>query len=79
MKNQSLETNEKLERIESNALENMDEIMPLEETVESNEIPESVIAPNIEMSSCTCSGGCGSNYSYGGCTCSGNCGSNYHK
>jgi len=79
MSNQTFESNEKLEKIEANALENTEEVTPLEETSESIETHESVNEPNIEMSNCICSGGCGSNYSYGGCTCSGNCGSNYHK
>ena len=79
MNNQSLESNEKLERIEAHALENMENVIPLEESVDYTETPESVNEPIIEMSTCTCSGGCGSNYSYGGCTCSGSCGSNYHK
>ena len=79
MNSQTLESNEKLERIEANALENMDEVVPIEETRELTEVPESVNEPIIEMSVCTCSGGCGSNYSYGGCACSGSCGSNYHK
>lgn len=79
MNNQTLESNEKLEQIEANALESTEEVFPLEENVEHTAPPESVNEPIIEMSTCTCSGGCGSNYSFGGCTCSGNCGSNYHK
>ena len=79
MNNQTLESNEKLEQIEANALENTEEVSPLEVNVEHTDTPESVNEPIIEMSTCTCSGGCGSNYSFGGCTCSGNCGSNYHK
>ena len=79
MNNQTLESNEKLEQIEANALENTEEVSPLEVKVEHTDAPESVNEPIIEMSTCTCSGGCGSNYSFGGCTCSGNCGSNYHK
>lgn len=79
MNNQSLESNEKLESIEAHALENTENVTPLEESAEYTETPESVNEPIIEMSTCTCSGGCGSNYSYGGCTCSGSCGSNYHK
>ena len=79
MNNQSLESIEKLESIEAHALENMEIITPLEESAEYTETPESVNEPIIEMSTCTCSGGCGSNYSHGGCTCSGSCGSNYHK
>lgn len=79
MKTEFLESNEKLEQIEANALEGTDEVTPLEGNAESFEISESVNEPSIEMSTCTCSGGCGSNYSHGNCTCSGNCGSNYHK
>lgn len=79
MSKEVLESNEKLENIEANALESTDEVTPLEENADYAETPESVNEPNIEMSTCTCTGGCGSNYSYGTCTCSGNCGSNYHK
>lgn len=79
MNNQSLELNEKLENIEAHALENTENVTPLEESAEYTETSENVNEPIIEMSTCTCSGGCGSNYSYGGCTCSGSCGSNYHK
>ena len=79
MNNEALEANEKLENIEANALESTDEVKPLVENTDYSETPESVNEPNIEMSTCTCSGGCGSNYSYGTCSCSGNCGSNYHK
>lgn len=79
MSKEVLESNEKLESIEANALESTDEVTPLEDNEDYAEAPESVNEPNIEMSTCTCTGGCGSNYSYGTCTCSGNCGSNYHK
>ena len=79
MSKELLESNEKLEQIEANAVEGIDEVSPLEGDAESLETPESVSEPNIEMSTCTCSGGCGSNYSFDSCTCSGNCGSNYHK
>jgi len=79
MSKEVLESNEKLESIEANALESTDEVTPLEDNADYAEAPESVNEPNIEMSTCTCTGGCGSNYSYGTCTCSGNCGSNYHK
>ena len=79
MNNEALEANEKLENIEANALESTDEVKPLVENTDYSETPESANEPNIEMSTCTCSGGCGSNYSYGTCSCSGNCGSNYHK
>ena len=74
-----LESNEKLEQIEANALESTEEVTPLEDYTWDVETPESVNEPNMEMSTCTCTGGCGSNYSFGNCTCSGNCGSNYHK
>jgi len=79
MSKEVLESNEKLESIEANALESTDEVTPLEDNADYAETPKSVNEPNIEMSTCTCTGGCGSNYSYGTCTCSGNCGSNYHK
>lgn len=79
MSKEMLESNEKLEKIEANALENTDEVAPLENNSEFVETPESVNEPNMEMSTCICSGGCGSNYSTGSCICSGNCGSNYHK
>lgn len=79
MNNENLEANEKLEQIEASALEGTEEVSPLEGTQESMEIPEDLSEPTMEMSICSCTGGCGSNYSFGGCTCSGNCGSNYHK
>ena len=71
MENEMLETNEKLEQIEANALENTDE---------SVEPTESVNEPSMEMSNCMCMGSCGSNYSVStNCMCMGSCGSNYHK
>lgn len=80
MENEMLETNEKLEQIEANALENTDEVTPLENTNESVEPTEGVYEPSMEMSNCVCTGGCGSNYSISsGCVCTGGCGSNYHK
>ncbi len=79
MSEEILESNEKLEKIEANALESTEEVTPLEGNFNDIEIPESVNEPMIEMSTCQCSGGCGSNYSFGNCICSGNCGSNYHK
>lgn len=78
-----LEFNEKIEKIESSALEeSMEEISPLINATELEDIsntPDPVSFEGAEMSTCTCTGGCGSNYSYGGCTCTGSCGSNYHK
>lgn len=75
-----LETNEKLEQIEANALDDTTEVTPLENTNESIESTECVNEPSMEMSYCTCTGGCGSNYSISsGCVCTGGCGSNYHK
>lgn len=78
-----LEFNEKLEKIESSVLnENLEDISPLvENTIECQEItpPESVNSENVEMSDCSCLGGCGSNYRYDGCSCLGNCGANYRK
>ena len=79
MSKEVLDSNEKLEEIEAKALESTEELTPLEENPRDMETPESVNEPIIEMSNCQCSGGCGSNYSFGNCICSGNCGSNYHK
>lgn len=80
MNQENLETNEKLEKIEADALENTNEVSPLENNNEVVDATEDITEPNIEMSSCTCLGSCGSNYSMtSGCTCLGNCGSNYHK
>ena len=74
------EANEKLEQIEANALEDTNEVSPLESKNEIVDATESSVEPSIEMSRCSCTGSCGSNYSItSGCTCSGNCGSNYHK
>ena len=42
MNNQTLESNEKLEQIEANALENTEEVSPLEVKVEHTDTPESV-------------------------------------
>ena len=78
--NQELsETNEKLEKIEANALEDTNEVSPLEQQGEVVDATENTFEQNIELSTCTCSGCCGSNYSYGTCMCSGSCGSSYHK
>lgn len=79
MSKEVLESNERLEKIEIDALESTEEVTPLEGTPKDMETPESVNEPIIEMSNCPCSGSCGSNYSFGDCICSGNCGSNYHK
>lgn len=79
MSQEKLEANEKLEQIEVEALENTNEVAPLEENQETVECSETFGEPDMEMSTCPCTGGCGSNYSTGGCQCSGNCGSNYHK
>lgn len=79
MSKEILESNEKLEEIEANALESTEEVTPLNGDLTDMETPENVSEPIIEMSDCQCSGGCGSNYSFGDCICSGNCGSNYHK
>ena len=79
MSQEKLEINEKLEQIEAEALENTNEVLPLEENIETVECAENFGEPDMEMSICSCTGGCGSNYSTGSCTCSGNCGANYHK
>lgn len=74
------EINEKIEELEEKVLERTDDITPLEECSETEEnVLEFFEEPNVELSTCRCTGGCGSNYSYGHCRCSGSCGSNYHK
>lgn len=76
------EIGEKLEKIEVEALEDTNEISPLEST---NEVIDGVenfieIEEAVELSRCPCSGGCGSNFSMSGsCSCTGSCGSNYRK
>lgn len=47
MRNEILETNEKLEQIEANALEHTDEVTPLENTNESVETTERVNEPSM--------------------------------
>lgn len=79
MTDETMESNEKLEQIEQNALEDTGEISPLEDSGEILDNPESIDEPSMEMSTCSCTGNCGSNYSYGNCACTGGCGSNYHK
>ena len=77
MKN-TLETLGKLEKLELSAMENIEEVTPLENS-EDLEIPQEVSFTGIEYSSCSCSSGCGSNYNRGDCSCSSGCGSNYNK
>lgn len=80
MKQELLETNEKLEKIEVEALQDTSEVTPLESTDEVIDSIENTIEDDVEFSRCPCSGGCGSNYSISGsCPCSGSCGSNYRK
>lgn len=71
-------TFEKLEQIESSAMEDTKELSPLE-SVENNELqPELLSEYNISFEGrCRCSGDCGgSTFSRNGeCRCSGNCGS----
>ena len=79
-----LEFNEKIEKIESSAInEDMEDITPLQEgdsEAYEIEVPESVNAEVIETSNCSCLGACGSNYRFdGNCSCLGSCGSNYRK
>ena len=89
MNNENFEAIEKLESIEASAIKDVNEVTPLEcgqeqaEVIinqeEINKNMESV-CKSVEMSGCSCSGSCGSNYSMtGSCSCSGSCGSNYHK
>lgn len=78
--NTNLENSEKLEKIEASALEENNEITPIEQNERLEESVELVNEPQMEMSTCTCMGGCGSNFSVtNDCTCMGGCGSNYRK
>lgn len=80
MGNENLETTEKLEKIEDSALENTQEVAPIAESKETTTMELQVQEPLIEMSTCTCTGGCGGSYSTGNCICTGNCGNaTYHK
>lgn len=80
MGNENLEKNEKLEQIEASALENNQEVSPIEEPKETTATDFEVQEPLIEMSTCHCTGGCGGSYSTGNCVCTGNCGGGtYHK
>lgn len=83
MSNEYLENLEKLEQIEASAIENCNEVTPLEGDITPSDVsleqsPE--INHSVEMSGCLCTGGCGSNYNMtSDCTCTGGCGSSYHK
>lgn len=80
MNQENLETSEMLEKIETEALENTNEVAPLEIGEQVVDAVEKSEASGVEFSSCPCMGGCGSNYSVvSGCPCMGSCGSNYHK
>ena len=79
MSNEKLELNEKLEQIEAAALENIDEVAPIESNEEKIETLESVAEPQVEMSTCICTNSCGNNYSRGDCICTNNCGNNYSR
>lgn len=79
MSNEKFELNEKLEQLETAALENVDEVAPIESNEEKLETSECVEEPQVEMSTCTCMNSCGSNYSRGDCVCMNNCGNNYSK
>lgn len=79
MSNEKLELNEKLEQIEAAALENIDEVAPIESNEEKIETSDCVEEPQVEMSTCICTNSCGNNYSRGGCICSNNCGNNYSR
>ena len=76
----NLELNEKIEKIEQSIIDDCEDISPLKSDGELNlDCVESVNSEGIEMSTCPCTGGCGSNFSTGNCPCTGNCGSNFHK
>lgn len=78
--NMNFEDFEKLEQIEASALEEYSGVTPLEQNESIIETSGFVEEPQMEMSSCICMGGCGSNYSISNsCACMGGCGSNYHK
>lgn len=74
------EANEKLEQLESSALENLDEVTPIEQNEMEFEYPCNLEEPQVEMSTCSCLSSCGSNYSRNGeCSCLSSCGSNHSK
>lgn len=79
--NEQLELSEKLEQLETSAIENIDEIVPLEANDDTLETPENIKAPNFSSISfgCSCNGFCGGNFRYEGCSCNGFCGSNSRK
>ena len=79
--NETMELNEKLERLEASAIENVDEIVPLKEDEDTLETPDNLEKPNISSISfgCSCNGYCGGNFRYEGCSCNGYCGGNYRK
>ena len=74
-------TFEKLEQIETSALEDIKEVSPLESLENNNEFPEPLSGYNVSFEgNCTCSGDCGGEFSRNGkCHCSGNCGNNSSK
>ena len=76
-----MELNEKLERLEASAIENVDEIVPLKEDEDILETPDNLEKPNFSSISfgCSCNGYCGGNFRYEGCSCTGYCGGNYRK
>ncbi len=78
MSKQLLETLNKLEALESIAIENTNEVQPLE-MKENEDSAENVELDFVEYSSCRCSSSCGSNYNQTTCRCSAGCGSNYNK
>lgn len=78
MKTKFLETLGKLETLESSAIDNLNEVSPLEIN-DNSELPTEVSFTAIEYSSCSCSSGCGTNYNRGNCRCSSGCGNNYNK
>lgn len=75
------EANEKLEKIEASALENIAEVSPLE-VIEGNEVyPEPITEYNVSFGAhCSCAGVCGGNYGNSDkCSCLGGCGQTQHK
>lgn len=77
---ENYENLEKLEQIEASALEDNNEIKPIEQNEDVSETIDDIEEPQMEMSRCPCMTSCGSNYSITNeCRCMGGCGSNYHK
>lgn len=72
----------KLVLFEENAINNFEEVTPIEKlnSTEAMFLLISALADETsEISNCSCNGFCGGNFRYSGCSCNGFCGSNYRK